>query len=163
MTPRGAASAAGRPADLYLGEWELIPELCVYEFGSAPFTGAYRIVKQGRKIRITIEWSMNADAEPQSTGFEAPVDGSPQPVPAGATAAGPDTFTLTRVDERTLDSAAFRGEEQLAYARRVASADGTLLAVVQEARDPHGERYRNFQVYRRAAQRAAGRRGRSGG
>ena len=153
MTPRSAGATAHKTADLYLGDWELIPELCVYEFGSAPVTGAYLIAKQGRKLRITIEWSMSAGTEAQSTGFEAPPDGSPQPVPAGVTGSGPDTFTLTRVDERTLDSAAFRGEEQVAYARRVASVDGALLAVVQEARDPHGERYRNFQVYRRRGAR----------
>ena len=80
MTPRSAGATARKTADLYLGDWELIPELCVYEFGSAPVTGAYLIAKQGRKLRITIEWSMSAGTEAQSTGFEAPPDGSPQPV-----------------------------------------------------------------------------------
>ncbi len=39
--------------------------------------------------------------------------------------------------------------EMVSYARRVASADGTLLAVVQEGPQPNGGRFRNFQVYRR--------------
>ena len=34
--------------------------------------------------------------------------------------------------------------------RRVASADGTLLAVVQELAGGGGRRTRNFQIYRRA-------------
>jgi hypothetical protein len=137
------------PRDLFVGHWELIPELCLYEFGSAPVSGAYRIEKEGTKLRITIEWRMDADADPQSTGFAAPADGSMQPLVAAAPASGPDSFSLSRVDQQTLDSAAFRDEEQVAYARRVASSDGQLLAVMQEARDPDGMRYRNFQVYRR--------------
>lgn len=55
------------------------------------------------------------------------------------------------MDGRTLDSAALRGGETIAYARRVASADGSLLAVVQEGARPQGGRFRNFQVYRRVA------------
>lgn len=148
MTPR-LAKTGSRAADLYLGAWELIPELCLYEFGSAPTSGVYRISKEGRQLRITIEWRMDEESDPQSTGFGGPTDGSPQPLPAAAPASGPDSFTLTRVDERTLDSAALRGDEQVAYARRVASADGKLLAVMQEARDPDGVKYRNFQLYRR--------------
>lgn len=140
-----------RSGDLFLGEWELIPELCLYEFGSAPVAGAYRIARDGKAVRITIEWRMDEESEPQSTGFGGPTDGSTQALPAVATATGPDSFTLTRVDARTLDSAALRGEERVAYARRVASADGDLLAVMQEAMDPEGVKYRNFQVYRRAS------------
>jgi hypothetical protein len=135
--------------DLYAGSWELIPELCLYEFGSAPAIGSYRIDLDEARAQITIEWRMSADTAVQSTGFGGPIDGSPQPLAATAPAAGPDSFSLTRVDERTLDSAAFRSGEQVASARRVASADGSLLAVVQQALDPDGTSYRNFQVYRR--------------
>lgn len=137
--------------DLYLGIWELIPELCLYEFGSSPESGSYRIELDGERVRITIDWCMGAGAVPQSTGFGGPIDGSSQPLSAAAPAAGPDSFSITRIDARTLDSAAFRAGEPVAYARRVASADGRLLAVVQQARDPDGERYRNFQVYRRSS------------
>lgn len=136
--------------DLYVGRWELIPELCLYEFGSAPASGSYRIDLDGLQVQITIDWRMDADSTPQSTGFGGPIDGSTQPLSAAAPAAGLDSFSLTRIDSRTLDSAAFRAGEMIAYARRVASMDGRLLAVVQQARDPEGERYRNFQVYRRA-------------
>lgn len=153
MTPAGVGGAGKRrrSRDLYLGDWQLIPELCLYEFGSAPVSGAYRIASEGEKYRITIEWRMDAESEPQNTGFAAPADGSVQPLPAAASASGPDSFSLIRVDGRTLDSAAYRDGERVAYARRVASADGELLAVMQEALDPEGVRYRNFQVYRRAA------------
>ncbi|MBD2113631.1 MULTISPECIES: hypothetical protein [Cyanophyceae] len=64
---------------------------------------------------------------------------------------GPDAHTLTRVDAHTLDSTALADGVAIASARRVASKDGSLLAVVQEQTDTTGRRTRNFQVYRRVA------------
>ena len=63
---------------------------------------------------------------------------APQPVANTGSGAGPDSFTLTRVDASTLDSAALRNGAVVAYARRVVSADGSLLAVVQEGPHPEG-------------------------
>lgn len=139
-------------ADRFLGTWELVPELCLYEGRRRPAEGRYVIAPAGEgALRLTVRWRMADEDAWQEATFGGPCDGSPQAVPAaGAPVPGaPDRFTLTRVDEGTLDSATSLGGAEIASARRVASADGELLAVVQEARMPAGTRVRNFQVYRR--------------
>ena len=138
------------PADRFIGRWELIPEMSLYAVGEPPAAGLYVIeepVPGTMQFRVT--WRMHGDQEDRSTGFAGPSDGSRTGLPV-TVAGAPDALTITRVDERTLDSAALRGEERVAYARRVVSTDGALMAVVQEAVTPSGDRLRNFQVYRRA-------------
>ncbi len=136
--------------DAYLGRWQLVPEFSLYEHGPLPARGVYEIERTELGLQFRIRWSLGAEFPEQSTAFAAPPDRTPRRLPsAGTSARGPDSFTITRVDERTLDSATSREGTLVAHARRVASADGRLLAVVQEGSRPDGGRYRNFQVYRR--------------
>lgn len=135
--------------DLYIGSWQLVPELSLYEFGTPPASGRYEIEHTDGGVQVRVRWTMLPNGPEQSTAFGGRVDGVPQDIPTASESA-PDAFSLTRVDERTLDSAALRAGAVVAYARRVASADGALLAVVQEGQQPSGSRFRNFQIYRRA-------------
>lgn len=140
---------AKRP--FYVGHWELIPELSLYQAGTPPARGAYSIDRaEDGSLTLRVSWRASTDAEPQSVAFGGFPDGSPQPIAATHGAAAPDSFSLTHVDDFTLDSAAMAGSRVVAYARRVASADGTLLVAVQEMDSEAGSRVRNFQVYRRA-------------
>jgi hypothetical protein len=138
--------------DRVLGTWELVPELCLYEGRRQPAEGRYVIAAAGEgALSLTVRWRMTDEDDWHEASFGGPCDGSSQaapPLPAAVPGA-PDRFTLTRVDAGTLDSATFVGGVEIASARRVASADAELLAVVQEARMPAGSRVRNFQVYRR--------------
>lgn len=134
--------------DLFLGTWMLIPELSLYAMGIPPASGLYVIERVATGLVVRVEWTMQPSEPTRSTGFGGPDDGSVQAMPAGAP--GPDGFSLQRIDERTLDSSAFREGKVIAYARRVASLDGQLLSVVQESNTPDGKSFRNFQVYRRA-------------
>lgn len=134
---------------LYVGTWELMPQLSLYEFGAPPTTGIYEIEGVEDGVHLRVGWTVLPDGPQQSTAFGGPVDGIPQALPPGPSDQAPDAFCLTHVDDRTLDSAALRAGTVIAYARRVASADGSLLAVVQEGIRPDGSRFRNFQVYRR--------------
>lgn len=138
--------------DRFLGTWDLVPELCLYEGRRKPAEGRYVIVPAGEgALLVSVRWRMADEDTWQQAGFAGPCDGSPQRVPPldPPVPGAPDRFTITRVDAGTLDSATFVGASEIATARRVASADGELLAVVQEARMPAGSRVRNFQVYRR--------------
>lgn len=133
----------------YIGEWELIPELSLYASGVPPATGRYVIMAASDgHLALEVRWRMPGDTADRSTRFGGLADGSPVALPPSEL--GPDAFSLTHVDNSTLDSAAFRGAARLAYARRVVSADGTLLAVVQETIDSNGAPVRNFQLHRRA-------------
>lgn len=134
--------------DLYLGEWLLIPELSLYQSGTPPAAGRYFIdARSDGSLLLRVEWQAGEGGRWLSTSFGGPADGTRQPLDGPPS--GPDAFTLTRVDERTLDSTALRNGETIAFARRVASSDGQLLAVVQEVR-AGDQLIRNFQVYRRA-------------
>ncbi|HEU4556878.1 MAG TPA: hypothetical protein VFS20_03475 [Longimicrobium sp.] len=143
--------------DLFLGSWELIPELSLYEFGPLPASCTYEISEHDERVHVCMRWAMSADGPESRTEFAGPGDGSRQRLPgSGEPPPEPVSFSLTRVDERTLESRAFRGDHVFAFARRVASTDGELLAIVQEGESPEGSRFRNFQVYRRLPVSAPG-------
>lgn len=131
-------------ADRFLGSWRLIPELSLYQFGDSPRSGEYTLREEGGVLHVTIAW-VDGKGEPGATQYGGPMDGSEIELEAE----GSPVLTLTRVDGQTLDSAVHSGGEQVAWARRVASADGALLAVVQTGKDPEGRPFRNFQVLRR--------------
>jgi hypothetical protein len=134
----------------YVGEWALISELSLYASGVPPVAGRYTITRvTAQELALEVVWRMPGDTADKSTRFGGIADGSRVALPPSES--GPDAFSLTHIDDATLDSAAYRGGTRVAYARRVVSADRTLLAVVQETLAPDGTTVRNFQVYRRAA------------
>ena len=146
MRPHEQSSREPMPP-LYVGTWHLVPELSLYALGTPPVSGTYEISQSRDGVSFRVRWRLDGDEADRSSEFGGKTDGSRIALPASG---GPDSFSIEAVDDRTLDSSAFRGEKRVAWARRVASADGDLLAVVQEAAGPQGELLRNFQVYRRA-------------
>jgi len=143
MSDRANRRSASVDGDTYLGSWQLIPELCNYQQGEAPRSGLYVIAESAGALRLTVDWVDRAGLE-HHIEFGGLPDGSEQKVDTP----GLTHMTLTRVDSRTLDSAAYLGGERVMYARRVAHAN--LLSTLQRMRTPAGE-VSIFQVYRRAA------------
>ena len=131
-------------SDLFLGSWRLVPEVSLYEFGDPPRSGDYTLAAEGDVLHVSIAW-VDAQGEPGHTEYGGPMDGSEIPVDDE----GSPVLTLHRVDERTLDSAVRLAGKQVAGARRVASEDGALLAVVQTGRTPEGQPFRNFSLFKR--------------
>ncbi len=127
----------------YVGTWILVPELCIYEEGNPPLSGVYRIAQIDDVVQISIDWQAQ-DGSKHQIQFQAPDSGVRQPGKSGA----PD-LSITRVSPLILDSRAYVGDDEVAYAHRRASDDGRLLATVQVGRRPDGTSFRNFQVYRR--------------
>jgi hypothetical protein len=138
-------------SDAFIGTWILVPELSLYEWGPLPVTCTYVIAPTGAEIEVEMRYTVAPGGEEQVVTYGGPVDGTPQILPAGAGTSGPDSYALVRIDERTLDSTAMRGNQILAYARRVVSSDRQLMAIVQQGQRPDGPTFRNFQVYRRGA------------
>lgn len=131
-------------ADRYVGVWILAPELCLYEQGECPASGRYEISQAGDRVQIAISWRAR-DGSDHEIAFGSPNDGSR----TDSSAPGTSHLSITRVNESILDSRAFLGEKEIAYARRSASMDGQLLSTVQVGYRPDGSSFRNFQVYRR--------------
>ncbi len=102
-------------------------------------------------LRLEVRWRAEPGGPVHETAFGGPADGTPQGLPAfdGAPVGTPDAITLSRVDASSLDSTALAHGAVIASAPRLATRDGTLLAVVQEHTDPAGRRTRNFQLHRR--------------
>ena len=38
------------PTDRYLGRWQLLPELCLYQHGDPPASGTYEIADRGNEV-----------------------------------------------------------------------------------------------------------------
>ncbi len=136
------------PDRRYVGKWILVPELCIYEVGEPPASGLYTIAAIGDRVRITIRWTTQA-GDAHTIEFEGLADGAMQPRPDDG---GPSHLSFTHVDAGVLDSRAFEGDLEVAYARRCASVDGANLSTVQVGHRADGSTYRNFQVYRRVPQ-----------
>jgi hypothetical protein len=129
----------------YDDEWTLIPELCIYEKGEPPRTGAYRIKVRGGVVDIQISWR-DAHGHDHSIRFGGPCDGQPHASEQPGVAA----VSFTRVDDLTLDSAAFAADgTEIMYARRRKSQDGELLSTLQRLRRDDGTTYCVSQVYQR--------------
>ena len=131
-------------AHLFAGSWVLLPELSLYEFGSMPTSGDYRISVDKGQVAIELSWKME-DGPPQSMTYGGAMDGRREHIDAP----GIDELSFNRIDERTLDSSAFAAGVRVSYARRAVSHDGHLMTTVQEGPSPSGGTFRNFQVYKR--------------
>lgn len=129
----------------YEGRWELLPDLSIYEEGDEPQSGIYTIVRDGLTASFQIEW-VSKDGERGEVRFDGNCDGTRKKIPSPPGA----EVSYLHVDDSTLDSSVFMGETRVAYARRKANSDGSLLSVVQETRREDGSTFRNFQVYRRS-------------
>lgn len=130
--------------DRFLGRWLLVPELSLYEYGPVPASGECTIARDGRLLAISSSLAL-ANGASVNESFSGREDGSWQPHDGP----GAEAYTVNRIDANTLDSAAFRAGASIGYSRRVASDDGMLLVVVQDGARDNGDKFRNFQVYRR--------------
>lgn len=133
----------------WVGTWQLVPELSLYEGGPLPAGCIYDIRCEGGRVDVAMTFTMELGGTEHRVSYGGPLDGSAQAL--AASAGGPDALSLTRIDASTLDSAALKGGEVVAYGRRVVSVDGQLMAIVQQNKRPDGSSVRNFQVYRRMA------------
>ncbi len=131
------------PSDPFLGLWRFDPAQARYQLGEPPQIGTYRLDAHGDGYLITMEWT---DARGQSyrQTYTAIPDGQLYPY-GGANALV--SIAMTRLDDRTLDTASFRGGERIAYAVRRLSDDGQTMQVIQSGQTPEGTPFENIAVY----------------
>ena len=129
--------------DLYIGKWQLIPELCLYQVGDVPLSATYEITEVEGVVSISICWK-TLEGSDLELAFSGPTDGSRQ----STDAPGEAELSISRVSNTILDSSAYLDGEEIMFARRSASLDGRLLSTVQTGTTGDTP-FRNFQVYSR--------------
>jgi hypothetical protein len=122
--------------DLFVGTWQLDPMQNKYEFGDPPQQGQYIIVPHEAGYLVTMKWT-NPAGKALEMQYEATPDNTP----------GVDSMSMTRIDEKTLDSAAMAGGQVIAYGRRVLSQDGQTMTITQSGKTPDGREFSNLSVY----------------
>lgn len=133
------------PDDAFLGTWVLQPAQSQYAFGQPPKTGTYQVSALGHQYRMDIHWT-DASDNPFETAYQSTPDGVVYPF-EGSPAV--DAVCTTRVDERTLDSVSYKGDVEVAHARRVLSEDGQSMTVTQSGITPQGNTFHNISVYKK--------------
>ena len=134
---------SGLKHDAFLGTWLLDPTRCDYEFGEPPDSGSYRLEATETGYLISMTW-ITAAGEAHSMAYKATPDGKQYPYENPAVA---EAASMTRVGERQLDSATFKGGQQIAHAARFLSADEQSMTVIQSGFGPDGKGFRNTAVY----------------
>ena len=130
--------------DAFVGTWELDATQNHYQFGDAPQQGLYTIEPNQHGYLVTMQWT-NSAGKTFEMSYEATPDGKEYP----ANTPGVDKQSMTRVDDKTLDSAAIAGETIIAYARRILFDNGQIMTITQSGKTPDGEEFANVSVYTR--------------
>lgn len=141
--------------DPFLGTWILQADQSDYQFGDPPAAGTYTIAPaadgehDGAGYLVTMAWTDAAGQAHELSYFGIP-DGQTHPFAAPDPEKSPvDATSMTRVDERTLDSASFKAGKQIAHARRHLAPDGRTMTVTQSGTTPAGKPFANVSTYRR--------------
>jgi len=92
-------------SDKFLGNWTLVPELCQYQDGHAPLSGAYKIAMTKEKAQFGINWTDEKN-KTHEIEFAGPVDGTVNPLNGGKM-----EWSCTRIDHLRLDSSMYHEDE----------------------------------------------------
>ncbi len=131
--------------DAFVGMWQLDPAHSDYQVGTPPQTGLYRIAPGANDsgYMISMTWT-DAQGRESYAAYTAMPDGVEYPYENTDVA---DAISMTRLDERTLDTAIFRDGNCIAYSVRELSEDGQTMAITQSGFTPDGTRFDNRSVY----------------
>lgn len=134
-----------KPYELFLGEWQLDTNLCLYEQGEPPLSSTYLIREEGDELLFEMSWT-DSDDETHQMVFRGVPDGELAPFNGGDLV---DALSITAVSTHELNTAAaMKGVVLMSVIRRL-SADGQQMAVMQEVKLPTGEVSTNKSVYLR--------------
>jgi len=133
-------------ADAFLGAWVLDPAACNYSLGAPPREGRYTISRDGQALTVRMEWVDDSGMR-LADAFSAVPNGQLQ----SYRGAGIDHISMSLLDDKILDSAAYRGDLRVMLARRILSADHRTMTVVMSGPKGDGSSWENRAVYRRAA------------
>lgn len=128
--------------DAFIGTWKMLPEQNNYQFGNPPQAGLYIIAVDGEGYEITMQWTAH-DGNAMNMSYKAIPDGKSYATDAPSV----DTMSMTRVDDKTLDSDAKKDGVVVAYATRTLSDDNNTMTVKQSGKTPDGHDFTNTSIY----------------
>lgn len=129
----------------FVAEWILVTEKSQYEVGQPPSQGRYTVCWSGDSLVFTAVWAA-ADGQSYQSVYSSIPDGNLHPFDSSDVA---DTISTKVIDELTMDTAVFKGQVMVSYARRTLSEDGKLMTVEQQGFRPDGSAFSNRSVYER--------------
>ncbi len=133
------------PIDPFLGVWELDPATLDYQFGRPGRRAMYTIEPspKGEGLQFTLD-ADDADDKPMHHVYGGKLDGVDVPIPGY-----PVTLTLTRLDERRVESVLKRAGKVADRWVRTLAPDGRSMTITQHGATPEGKEFVNTGVYRR--------------
>ena len=134
------------PDDPFVGLWLFDEASAEYQLGSPPHDASYDISSDGQRYTMTMRWS---------TGEGHTIEQTYNAIPDGvqyefSDSPGVDSFDMTRVNPRTLDTTARKDGAVVSHASRALSPDGQTMRITTEVVTPKGDRYTNLAVYVRS-------------
>lgn len=133
----------------FVGTWELDASQNDYQHGEPPQNGSYVIEQRGDELHFTPTWT-DTSGQRQTVTFGGKPNGQLIPIDVPNV----DGFTITFVDDNTLDSSTITNGEILAHARRVLAPDQQSMVVIQSGNRQDGTKYENKSVYLRKDRQA---------
>ena len=131
--------------DPFAGRWELDPSTLDYQAGRPGRRASYTITSVLDGLLFTLD-AEDADGNPLKFTYGGALDGADREIAPGT------TLTLTRLDERSIESTLKRNGQVADRWTRVLQPDGTML-ITQFVAAPDGRELRNTSLYRRVVDR----------
>ena len=134
--------------EAFLGTWTLEPASCVYEQSEAPAESTHRIFVEGKKLIITMHWTL-ADATKHQMQFSGIPNGKPMPFAGGELA---DALAIHAISKRELTTSAYWKGKEIMLSQRQLDDTGSAMRVTQIVRFQGGTHAANVGVYRKNSQ-----------
>jgi hypothetical protein len=129
--------------DPFVGRWELDPSTLLYEHGRPGRRAVYTIEAVPEGLTFTLD-ADDADGKPMAVKYGGKLDGEDRALP------GPNlTLTLSRVDERQIESVLKKNRIVIDRWTRTLAPDGRTMTITQHGMRPNGGAFRNTGIYRR--------------
>lgn len=128
----------------FLASWQLFPEKCNYQFGSAPKSGNCKIesYKNGKELSISINW-VSLDNEAYFSQYNVIPNGEKCPFDNQELA---DTIICEIVNSSQISITFFKDEELVLEVTNEILSNG-YLKVTHKGINNNGEKYINVEIY----------------
>jgi len=128
----------------FLASWQLFPEKCDFQFGTAPKSGNYKIesIRNAHALSVSINW-VSMDNEAFYTQYEVVPDGAFHPFDNQDLA---DTIKADIVNASTIHTTFIKQEQTILDVTNEILPNG-YMKVTQKGLDKEGKPFTNIEIY----------------